>query len=210
MVERVKKLAKYTIELGSLIKNGFDIGLSEKDYPIFDENYRKVLNQKIIDHYYLNEIGQETAERFKFTLNRTMREVMPMFNKLYLSEKLNVEPITRYSVTETGNRKSGGKTNITGTTQTNDKNVYSEVPNGLLRQIDIDADTYATNATLQRNDNTSNANTLAENTEDYVRSITGNNPSKTDIEMLKEYRDSLINIDMLVIESLSKCFMGIF
>lgn len=209
-MKRVKKLAKYTIELGTLLKHGFDIGLSEKDYPIFDENYRKVLNQKIIEHYYFNEIGQETAERFKFTLNRTMHEIMPYFNKLYLSEKIDISPITRYNLNESGNRKQGNKTTTTGTAQTNDKNVFSELPNGLLHQVDIDNDTYATNATLQRNDNTSNANSSAENTEDYIRTLTGNNPSKTDVEMLVEFRESLLNIDMLVIDKLSNCFMGIF
>ena len=45
-------MAKYTIELGTLIDSGYDIGL--KDYPIpsfADENWRTRLNNKIIAHY---------------------------------------------------------------------------------------------------------------------------------------------------------------
>lgn len=52
-------MATYTTELRRLIENGFDLGLD--DYPIFDEEYRAVLNKKIIDHYYFCEIGFETA-----------------------------------------------------------------------------------------------------------------------------------------------------
>ena len=40
-------MAVYTTELRRLIENGYDLGLD--DYPIFDEEYRAVLNKKIID-----------------------------------------------------------------------------------------------------------------------------------------------------------------
>ena len=32
------------------------------DYPIFDEAYRQTLNDKIIRHYWVYEIGSETVE----------------------------------------------------------------------------------------------------------------------------------------------------
>lgn len=31
------------------------------DYPIFDETYRETLNDKIIRHYFMYEIGAETS-----------------------------------------------------------------------------------------------------------------------------------------------------
>ena len=84
-------MAVYTVQLKTLIENHFDIGL--KNYPIFDENYRKILNEKIINHYLFNEIGMETAELFKFYLNTTMREIMPYYNQLYKSELLEFNPL---------------------------------------------------------------------------------------------------------------------
>ena len=48
-------MSKYTTELRWVIENGYDLQLNE--YPIFDENYREELNQKIINHYYFREIG---------------------------------------------------------------------------------------------------------------------------------------------------------
>lgn len=57
------------------------IGLDK--YPIFDEEYRYPLNDKIIDHFYFREIGFETAAQFAWYLRRTMNEIMPKYNMLY-------------------------------------------------------------------------------------------------------------------------------
>ena len=57
------------------------LGLSE--YPIFDEDYRSALNDKIIDHFYFREIGFETAAQFQWYMRRTMNEIMPKYNMLY-------------------------------------------------------------------------------------------------------------------------------
>ena len=39
-------MAHYTITIQTLINNGFDFKLD--NYPIFDENYRETLNNKIL------------------------------------------------------------------------------------------------------------------------------------------------------------------
>lgn len=77
-------MAKYTVELYALLENEYEIGLDQ--YPIFDERYRKDLNKKICDHYYYREIGQETPDRFRQMMRRTMNEIMPYYNQLYKSE----------------------------------------------------------------------------------------------------------------------------
>ena len=83
-------MATYTIELGKLLTlDGFDIGM--KDYPIPSflssagdmQAWREALNQKIINHYYFNEICCLPPERFRFFLNNTLNEKMPYFNMLY-------------------------------------------------------------------------------------------------------------------------------
>lgn len=83
------------------------------EYPIFDENYREVLNTKIIKHFYTREIGFETVGLWKFHLNNKMNEIMPYYNKLYKSELLDFNPLydvdlsTQHSSTgsESGNRE---------------------------------------------------------------------------------------------------------
>lgn len=98
------KGATYTVEVGSLVENGFDLGLA--DYPIFDEAYRQTLNNKIIEHYWWREIGQETPQAFKMMLNRTMAEIMPYYNQLYESTLLDVALWANVNVTTTGERRS--------------------------------------------------------------------------------------------------------
>ena len=73
------------------------LGLS--DYPIFDENYRQTLNDKIIRHYYFQEIGAETVARFAWYVRNTMFELMPFYNQLYDSLDLITDPLTNVQYT---------------------------------------------------------------------------------------------------------------
>ena len=82
-------MAVYTIELGRLIKTGYDIGLNDYPLPSYLSNdnerdqFRAALNQKIINHYTFDEICCTAPDRFKQLLNNTMREIMPVKNLLY-------------------------------------------------------------------------------------------------------------------------------
>ena len=168
-------MSKYTSELRYLIENKYDIGLQE--YPIFSEDYRATLNKKIIDHFYFREIGSETAELFKFYLNRTMSEIMPYYNKLYNSELLKFNVFDNVNYTElmkqsnvfAGTSDSSGNnshynvadnishntTDGTATTTENGKtkSVLSDTPQGLLAIGNIENEIYATNATIANSEN---------------------------------------------------------
>lgn len=128
-------MASYTVELRRLIEQGYKLDLDS--YPIFDEEYRPYLNRKIIDHFYFREIGQETPDRFNFFLGRTMREIMPYYNKLYESELMSYDPLaTEYisrqrddelnvsrETEEVGKRKVGETTGQVFTGSTDAKNI---------------------------------------------------------------------------------------
>lgn len=128
-------MAKFTIEIHSLLERGYNLPLDQ--YPIFDEEYRPFLNQKIIEHFYYREIGQETPDRFSFFLARKMNEIMPYYNQLYQSELLQFDPlITEYHrqtiETENEMRKKSG----TGT-----KSAFeNETGNVLTRNTDTRGD----------------------------------------------------------------------
>lgn len=70
-------------------------------YPIFDENYRSVLETKILKHYYTREIGEETVGLWKLRLDARMNEIMPFYNKLYNSELLQFNPLYDVDVERT-------------------------------------------------------------------------------------------------------------
>lgn len=62
-------------------------------YPIFSETYRARLNGLILDEYYLSEIAHETPEIFTQRFRKVMNLNMPLFNKLYESELIAVDPL---------------------------------------------------------------------------------------------------------------------
>lgn len=286
-------MSKYTTELRYIIENNFDIGL--KNYPIFDENYRELLNQKIINHYYFREIGMETAELFKRYLNTTMNEIMPYYNQLYKSELLEFNPF--YNVdknivsdknnnsvsdfignttgknqqnadtenTQTNNGKqqtttaatsvgeSVGNSKGSGKTTNKSKRVSSDTPQGFLSINSIDSETYASSAemangetvneftvndtkatsnnsesgtteqtnvaeTKAKGNTTSNATTETDTAnkttsndfENYVSHVIGKSEGETYSEMLLKFRDTFLNIDMMIIDELKTCFMMIY
>lgn len=81
------------------------------EYPIFDEQYRPVLETKILRHYYTREICAETVGLWKLWLNNKMNEIMPYYNQLYQSELLKFNPFydidlsTSHARNENGERK---------------------------------------------------------------------------------------------------------
>ena len=86
-------MSKYTTELRFLINTCLGketpISVSEiredcrnaaplilGDYPIFNEEYRDTLGEKILYHFYFREIGFETAFLFEQKINEKIREAI--------------------------------------------------------------------------------------------------------------------------------------
>lgn len=205
-------MARYTVELIDLVEKGYDVGLSS--YPIFDENYRPTLNRKITEHYAFREIGLETPALFSRLMSRKMNEIMKYYNKLYESELIPIQALTRLDYSEdfdrVGNAASTSTAQATGNGSSRD--VSSNTPQGLLSMPSIENEVYATNAMIGKtvSDSTSSANNTTDSTDHYIKKIVGNNAGRTDAQMLKEFRETLLNIDMQVVEELEPLFMQIW
>lgn len=157
------------------------IGLSK--YPIFDETYRSHLNDKIIDHYFFREIGQETAAQFAQMMKRTMQEIMPKYNRLYnaietdfnhplsdftrhrnIDEDFTSEIDGTTSSRSTESSQSSGTSSATSSDHT--RNVFQDTPMSLLSNDgspsieDLD---YATNVTYNDSNGTTSGTTTGSN-----------------------------------------------
>ena len=53
------------------------------NFPIWNEDYRPILEKKILMHYFNKEIGLETVGLWKFYLEERLNLIMPYYNKLY-------------------------------------------------------------------------------------------------------------------------------
>lgn len=261
-------------------------------FPIFDENYRSVLETKILKHFYTREIGLETVGLWKLKLNTKLNEIMPYFNQLYSSQLYEFNPFYDVDLTRKHRIDGSGKRDTDTTTNTeveshntiddsgtantdnsgsrtdeltNDNSSvstktetqfdtfaerYSDTPQGAL--TDLKADKYLTNATLRddnknnngnenvtdkgnssdivnttdntavndsrntesrgSNSSTTNGNVSAvlTNTEDYLETVQGKNGGVSYSKLLMEYRETFLNIDMMIIEKLEPLFFQLW
>ena len=209
-------MAKYTTTIKTLIDNNFDFGL--KDYPIFDEDYREHLNDMILKHYYMAEIGFETAALFKQYLNNKMEEIMPYYNTLYQLQKdlLNnaggIDQNVNLTETYTHNVNTEGTSASTSNSDSENKGVTQNTPQGNLVNQNINNFNYADGITMgSSNSNISdNSNTSGKTVEDYIKKIQGNNGQRYAYEVLIEVKKNILSIDLEVINQLEDLFMGIF
>lgn len=160
---------QYTMTLKEIIEN--KINIFDFDYPIFNEDYRKILEDKIIKHYYFYEIGTETVGKFKFYLREKMNLIMPYYNKLYESELIKYDPLINYKIEDqytkdlngsgestnnTNNSTTSNSNNTSNKTQqtTNDQlNKFSDTPMG---ENDPFENRYFTNITQDNGSSTLN------------------------------------------------------
>ena len=202
-------MSKYTTTIKTLIDNNFDFKMTS--YPIFDENYRETLNQKILYHYYENEIGFETASLFRFYLNNKLNEIMPYYNELYNKQIKLLDKLDKnVDLTETFKRDSKTNTTSKSNSKSKGKNVFLDTPQGNLYKGDIDSTDYATSVTWNKNDIDDTSEGTGTGLENYIKTITGNNGSKYNIEVLKDIKDNIMNIDLMIINELNDLFMGIY
>lgn len=124
-----------------------------------------------------------------------------------------------------GNTEINSTTDQNNTVIRNESLAHSDTPQGSLQKLSEgtymssgDINTYTTtdsgkttassntdNTQTNKINNTQKANT----TEGYVENITGKNDSKSYSQLIMEYRDSLLNIDMMLIEELKTLFFPI-
>ena len=202
-------MSKYTITIKNLIDNKFQFNL--KSYPIFDENYRPTLNQKILDHYYESEIGLETAELFNHYLATTLNEIMPKYNILYENQKKLIDNLTNnLNYKETFKQDSSSSGNSTSSSTNDGKNVYLDTPQGNSYKGTINDTPYATDVTFNQMGTNDKTTSSSLGTSNYIREFTGFNGTKYPIEILKDIENNFINIDLMIINDLQDLFMGIY
>lgn len=160
-------------DVDSIIANSWDKIFTSKA-PFFDENYRSVLCQKILKHYYLREICCETVGIWTLWMNTRLEEIMPYYNQLYESAKIEFNPMhdvdlirnherniegtskedgtrtdnTTGKRTLTGNRVTdstgNGTKNTTSDSDGTKRDLYSDTPQGAI--TGLENENYLTNA----------------------------------------------------------------
>lgn len=160
-------------DVDSIIANSWNKIFTSKA-PFFDEEYRSILCQKILKHYYLREICCETVGIWTLWMNTRLEEIMPYYNQLYESAKIEFNPMHNVDLTSkhernvegtskedgtrtdnttgkrtlTGNRDtdntSVGTRNTTNSSDETKRDLYSDTPQGAITSLENEY--YLTNA----------------------------------------------------------------
>lgn len=224
-------------------------------FPLFDEEYRSELTEKIIRHYYTREIGFETYGLFKLKLQTKLNEIMPYYNQLYESALLTLDPLNNFKMHKTSAGQDSGTTSDTSNTTTTNSgtlssstlnttsttnqtvadgeawNKFSDTPQGAVTGLDNDS--YLTNATKNTDHRTGVANGSSEGSTSVMNSTSdngtvavmnsgtrsGSNSYVEDVigfsgvnqsELLLKFRETFLNIDMMIIEDLEELFFQLW
>ena len=236
-------MAKYTIELRKVcniytrevVENWFkDYNINDylklEEIQILNKNNiwsKEKLAKKIVDHYYMREIGFETPALFAHYAKITMQEIMEEKLPLLYSRAIEYDPLINVDFTETFTRTidSEGTTENTGTSESSSDSTSSNLginnntPQQRITKQNLDSGIYATNtnqndATTAIEDSTttsSNSSNDSSMEEHYSRTQRGNSGvSATSQKMVEQYRDNIRAIDKEIIEELNILFMGLY
>lgn len=232
-------MAKYTIELRRIcdIYGRDEVESWFKNYDInnyltptqieqiqkFNVWNKDRLATKIVDHYYMREIGFETPTLFKHYAKIKMQEIMERYLPKIYSNFLEYDPLSNVDFTEeytreiTGTGKNEGNSNSNSSNNASGLNVNSDTPQGQISKQDILNGAYASNTNASEtessiNDNTKTSSNSESNTvEKFTRHEEGDNGVIiTNQRLVKEYREIIVAIDEEIINELNKLFMGLY
>ena len=232
-------MASYTIELRKVcnIYGQDEVEKWFKSYNLEDyltPNQIEVLNKnniwskdklakKIVNHYFMREIGFETPTLFKHYALITMEEIMEEYLPLIYSKAIEFEPLVNVDFTETfirsieGTGENSGTSTSSSNSVTGSMNILSNTPQTRITKQLLDNGIYAsqTNQTdniTDINDDTSTNNKTSSNSqENYTKTTKGNSGvSATAQNMIKQFRDITRAFDKEIIEKLSSLFIGLY
>lgn len=206
------------------------------DVQLFDAAYEPILYKKIIKHYYFDEIGHETVARFLMRLNLKLEEILPYYNELYRSAALEINPLYDVDYHVEGNKEDNGNTHSLRTDNLNQLrtddlanhgesvqyDLFSDTPEGSLtgvdqenyltnaRKISSEADGTNTGTQSTANTGTQDNDSTIHNVNEYFEHVYGKRGGASYAALIKEWRETFLNIDMMIIEELRPLFMQVF
>lgn len=181
------------------------------------------LASKIVDHYFMREIGFETPALFKLKAKVMMQEIMEDYLPIIYSNSIEFDPLVNVDYTETFEREIEGTSENQGTSNSNSSssgsglNINNNTPQTNITRQDLENGVYAssvnqsdTESQIEDETNTSNTGS-SESKESYTKRTKGNSGvSATAQALILQYRDTIRAVDREIIEKLNSLFMGIY
>lgn len=212
--------SKLTVELRELVESGVKIW--DFDYPSYYQGEaKKAFEQKVIDHYYFRQIGQETVGRFLHFFRAKVREIMPYYIQRYKSVELFNsidDPLRSYELTEeyerdtTSNGTTKSTDRATSNINTNREHRHSDTPQGSIDNLDDYMSEASKDKETVSNVGSGGSDSQSSGTgkEKYKLTRYGNIGVQPLGQELNVLRSSFINVDMEIIDELKDLFLKVY
>lgn len=233
-------MSRYTIELRYLIEGNYDLGLKNYpifDESYREQLNNKIIQHYYFREIGF-ETEALFKNRLNQKMNEIMPYYNQMYESSKLKidplSTIDLEEVFSRKSKTTGEGTSstsgtGNNTNNFNSTDTTDYgkiSKFSDIAQAQTTPNEILNDKYLTSATVDdgqdKNTNTGTNTSQTESTtsgtstdkrnldEDTTLTRKGNNGTASESELLNMYRETFLNIDMMVIEDLSDLFLGIW
>lgn len=199
-------MAQVTIELRHILQME-NFKLFDFDYPITDLGWKRELEQMFVDTFYFHEIAYETIDMWKHALKAKMRLIMPKYDKLYMTTLEDYDPFITMSIKEeyTDNEKTENNSSARSTGSGDYETINTDYPHTSSITTDIPSDK---TKTASASNNTSESTGETKKQRDYSKLLEGFQGDKT--ELLKKYRDNIINVTEMVLDELKTLFILVY
>ena len=212
-------MSKYTIELRSLcdvytrpvVESWFkDYELSdyltEEEIQVITERgtwSKDRLAKKIVDKFFMREIGLETPALFIHYVKVKMNEIMESKLPLIYSAAISYDPLVNVDVETTLSRRvdDAGNANSSGLT------ISSDTPQGQINKEEILAGNYASSTQGGESTNSTTNQSIESST---TRTKGNSGVSATAQKMVLQYRENIRAIDYEIMKELNSLFMGLY
>ena len=209
-----------TVELGRIVEQGVNIW--DFEYPSFYKGAEKTaFEQKVIDHYRFRQIGQETVGRFLHCFRSRIRDIMPYYLQLYKSQEImdaiedpfgNIDIVETFEQETTGTSTGTNTGTSSGTSSTDYTHKFSNTPQQSISNIELFMSEAAIDKTDNSDENESSVTSTGESSGTVRHTFTkkGNQGVNTYAHDMKEFRETFLNIDLMVIEDLNCLFLQVY
>ena len=207
-------MSKYTLELRYLYEDE-NFKLFDFPYNLYNNDLKAWFEEKFFQHFMFYEIGFDTIGMFKQRLMSKLNDIYPYYKQLYETEirtkgidfMLNKDLKESYVRELTSNSNSNQESNVTS----NGLSTAGQLTPSLIansQKIDKFMDS------AQKDNNSSNSTSTGESNgnsrEEYTLTSQGNIGITSSAELLTKWRETLLNIDLMIFEECNDLFMQIF
>lgn len=169
------------------------------------------LAKRIVDHFFLREIGTDSTGSFKLFVRDKMNEIMETYAPLIYSASIKYDPLVNVDFTETysGTTDSSSRSNSSSTGS--GLTVNSDTPQGQISKNQILQGKYASSTGANETENNVTDSSANNGREDYVKTTRGNSGvSATAQKMIVQYRENIRALNTEIVYELEPLFMGLY